>query len=35
MIRNHYEQLNIDKLNNGEETGKILGTYDHPRLNYN
>jgi DNA gyrase/topoisomerase IV subunit A len=33
IIRDHFENLHSNKLENLEETDKFLGTYDHPKLN--
>jgi len=33
LIRDYYEQLNVNKLGNQEEKDKFLETYNLPRLN--
>jgi hypothetical protein len=33
IIRNYFENLYSNKLENLEEMGKFLNTYDHPKLN--
>jgi hypothetical protein len=32
-IRNYFEKLNSNKLENLEETDKLLDTYDHSKFN--
>ena len=34
LIRDYYEQLNVNKLGNQEEKDKFLETYNLPRLNH-
>ena len=34
IIRDYYEQLNANKLDNLEEMDKFLDTYNLPRLNH-
>jgi hypothetical protein len=33
IMRDYFENLNLIKLENVEEMGKFLDTYDHPKLN--